>query len=115
MARYRAKALLFTDRLIEVGEEFESDLQPGRNWEPLDAEAKAKAEKLPPAAADPMALVRARPLLEIPEDWRNLNPQQIINLAVKLGAPHRGTTKDKAIAAIEAELFNRARDVKVAA
>jgi hypothetical protein len=50
MARYRALSNLFVGRrLIKPGEEFESDLVPGLNWEPLDdaaRAAKAAAERL---------------------------------------------------------------------
>jgi hypothetical protein len=44
MARYEALAPLFLDVFIPAGTTFESDLPPGRNWKPLDDEAKARVE-----------------------------------------------------------------------
>jgi hypothetical protein len=45
MPRYRALGPLYLRKLVEPGEEFESDLPPGRNWEPLDDEARAAVAK----------------------------------------------------------------------
>ncbi len=106
MARYRAKASLFTDRLIPPGEEFTSDATPGRNWEPLDDEAKAKvvAMKRP---APPAGLEPAAPLIAIPDDWSEWSGKKQIALAHKLGAPAKGTTAEVARQFIEREIANR--------
>lgn len=50
MASYRAKMQLFVDgSRIRQGKTFESDLAPGKQWEPLDAAAKAAYDKAFPA------------------------------------------------------------------
>lgn len=50
MALYKAKMQLFVDgRRVRAGQQFESDLKPGTQWEPIDAEAKAACEKAYPA------------------------------------------------------------------
>lgn len=109
MARYRAKALLFVDRLITPGEEFESDLPPGINWDPLDASARGAVEaRFPqgaPAASQPGS--RAPELTSIPDNWRDLEPKQLIQLAIKLGAPRKGTNQDVAEKHIEREIAQR--------
>ena len=107
MPLYRALAPVFTDRLIRSGEEFSSDATPGRNWEPLDAEAKAKvaATKRPPEPAP--ILPDSKPLMAIPQDWRQWSGKKIIALAVKLGAPAKGTTVQTATDWIEREIANR--------
>lgn len=106
MPRYRAKASLFTDRLITPGEEFTSDATPGRNWEPLDDEAKAKVAALKRPAVQP-ALAPAAPLTPIPDDWREWSAKRQIALAQKLGAPAKGTTGQGAKDWIEREIANR--------
>lgn len=95
MARYRALNALFVRRLIVAGEEFESDLPPGRNWAPLDEAARAavaarggnvvqlrtvhdRIDRTPPAPA----------AVDIPEDWRDLKWAQRRAIALKLGAPN---------------------------
>lgn len=109
MARYRAKAQLFLDRLIEVGEEFSSSIVPGRNWEPLDDDAKrAVAAQFPSGVVAPPAPGdTGRPLLAIPDDWRELSPHKIIQIARKLGAPATGTGLEVARTWIEREIANR--------
>jgi hypothetical protein len=52
-----------------------------------------------PACDDPVA---------IPPDWRDQRPEQIINLARKLGAPVKGTNAERAVAFIEAQIKLRA-------
>lgn len=106
MARYRAKAGLFTDRLIPPGEEFTSDATPGRNWEPLDDEAKAKVVALRKVPA-PAGIEPAKPLLAIPDDWSEMSGKKQIALAHKLGAPAKGTTAELARQYIEREIANR--------
>lgn len=101
MARYRAKAQLYVGtRLVAPGEVFNSDLEPGLQWEAIDEHGKPIVVG---AAADTDASA-----VEIPEDWRDLNPQKRIKLAQRLGAPTKGTNADAADAAIEAELARRA-------
>lgn len=109
MARYRANNLLFLDRLIMVGEEFDSELTPGRNWEPLDEEAKARkaAIQFPPEPKPPGS--HDMNLVEIPENWRDLKGFDLLNLAKKLGMG-RGN-KDDAIKKIENEVAARALSV----
>jgi len=58
MARYKAKAkIALPDGIKEEGEEFTSDLVPGKKWQPLDKEAKdavkARAFVTAPGAKDP--------------------------------------------------------------
>jgi hypothetical protein len=106
MARYRAKAMLFLDRLIVAGEEFESDATPGRNWEPLDDEAKAaiaamafEPEPRLPGSHD------GKPI-DIPENWRTMYKVDIVRLARRLGAPN-GIKAPEAVARIEREVAAR--------
>jgi len=113
MAKYRALGPLFLRRLVETGEEFESDLQPGRNWHPLDDEAKAAvdkyrgangkvlaiAERLDPKAREPAAV-------EIPADWGGLSGPKRRSLAQKLGA-QSNVKEANANSFIEAELERR--------
>lgn len=110
MANWRAKAQLYVDdRLIEPDEEFSSDLVPGRNWEPLDAAArKAFADRFPsgpPVEAKPAGT--GHTMMAIPDNWQDLPVPQIIALAVKLGAPRKGTGRDQAVAHIEREIAAR--------
>lgn len=52
MALYRAKMQLFVSgSRIRAGQQFKSDLKPGTQWEPLDAEAVAAFNKAFPAKA----------------------------------------------------------------
>lgn len=107
MARYQAKALLFVDRLVAVGEEFTSDLPPGLNWEPLDAAARAAVEARFNGQAKTESPLRAAPLASIPDDWRELPTPQIIQLARRLGAPAKGTGRKQAEQHIEREIAQR--------
>lgn len=107
MAQYVARNLLFVDsRLIEIGEAFESDLPPGRNWEPVDDEARAAvaARKLPPQPKIPGE--HGTPLIEIPPEWRSLDKVDTVRLARRLGAPN-GTKYPAAVEMIERELIAR--------
>lgn len=108
MARYRAKARLFLDRLIESGEEFSSDGVPGQNWDPIDDDAKAAVQAQFPngLTPDPMKL-QGKPLVAVPDGWRDLSAGKIIALAHKLGAPMKGTDRESAVAFIEREEVNR--------
>jgi hypothetical protein len=108
MAKYRALGMLFIEsRLILAGEDFESDLDPGKNWHPMDDEAKAKCEKraVPNPTDEPHG--RTLPLVEIPDDWRDLSAAGQIAIAKKLGSPAKGTTREIAINRIETELAHR--------
>jgi len=114
MARYRALSRLYIRRLIVAGEEFESDLPPSRNWEPLDEEAheavkqfREKAGKVLEIAErlDPMP--RQTAAVEIPDDWRSLSGPKRRFLAQKLGAQSNVREAD-ANSFIEAELERRA-------
>lgn len=87
MAWYRAKGHLFVDgRLIEPGEEFESELSPGRNWEPLDAaEADDGDGDEEFEREEPRRNVGPVP---IPEDWEHMPGFWRRGLAMRLGAPN---------------------------
>lgn len=96
MARYRAKAQLYVGtRLINAGEIFTSDLEPGSQWEPVDENGKPVG----PANGG----------IDIPEGWRSLAPEKRINLARRLGAPVRGTDRAAADRVITAEVEKRAK------
>jgi hypothetical protein len=98
MARYRAKAQLYVgNRLIAPGDIFSSDLEPGSQWEAVDENGK------------PLAAASDRNAVDIPEGWRDLNPEQRINLARRLGAPVKGTKAADADRLIEAEVSRRAQ------
>jgi hypothetical protein len=109
MALYRAKALLFVDRLVSPGEEFASDLPPGINWEPMDDAARgAVAARFPqgaPAVSQPGG--NAPAMTAIPPNWRELPKPQILALARKLGAPAKGTGIKQAEQHIEREIAQR--------
>lgn len=119
MARYRAKNLLFIDgdRLIYPGEEFTSDIEPGKNWEPLDPGAVKAVEKMLAErggaikAAEATGIGReATPAsaIVIPEDWQSLRWQQRRGIALKLGALPTCTAAE-ADSFIEAEMGRRAQ------
>lgn len=122
MARYRALGPLFLGRLglIQPGEEFKSDLPPGRNWEPVDDEARAKVTEYRTTNAKTLAVSdrldpapRNMAAVDIPTDWRCGHWLKRRALAVKLGAP--GTVKEEdANSFIEAELERRAQKAKAA-
>jgi hypothetical protein len=70
------------------------------DWRAAQAKAAALAAPAPPAAdPDPVA---------IPPDWADQRPEQIINLARRLGAPVRGTNARAAVKFIEAQIKARA-------
>jgi hypothetical protein len=109
MPKYRALAMLFIDsRLILAGEDFDSDLAPGKNWHPMDAEAKAKCEQRGNVPDPKIPGEHKTPLVEIPDDWRDLTAFQQIALARKLGAPGKGLKRADAINRIETEVVHRA-------
>lgn len=111
MANWRAKAQLFVDdRLIEPDEKFSSDLVPGKNWEPMDAAArKAFDERFPSGPpVEPKPAGTGHTMLAIPDNWRDLSAPQLITLAVKLGAPRKGTGRDQAVTHIDREIAARA-------
>jgi hypothetical protein len=109
MPKYRALGPLFIgSQYIEAGEDFESDLIPGRNWQPLDDAAKAAAEKRGAVVQLPEPHARTVPLAEIPGDWRELSAPKQIALAKKLGAAAKGLTREIAIKQIETEVAHRA-------
>lgn len=107
MGQYRAKARLFLGRLVEVGEEFSSNDVPGRNWEPLDDEAKAAVTDRFGADAQPETKFSGKPLVDIPGDWKELSKPKLLALAHKLGAPAKGTGVEQATEWIEREVVQR--------
>lgn len=119
MPLYRAKALLFIDgdRLIYPGDEFQSDIEPGKNWEPLDAAAsKAVAAMLAKRggaikAAEASGIDQRNPhaaSIQIPDDWHALSKPKRRALAMKIGALPTCTVVE-ADSFIEAELGRRAQ------
>jgi hypothetical protein len=124
MARYRVNTRSFFDRLYEAGEQVDFGGVPGSNLEPLDDEARAAKEAADaakerrpglrstdgkrPVEPQPLPPQPQRALAEIQENWRDLPPEQRINLARKLGAPVRGTNTKRADEWIETELARRA-------
>lgn len=107
MARYRAKHPIFIgSALYEAGQEFESDLDPGQNWEPLDDEARAKVANRPVKPTTPPVGLHTTQLTDIPADWREMKGLDLINLARKLGMT--GGKRDDAVKWIEKEVANRA-------
>ena len=117
MPRYRALGKLYVRRLIEPGEEFESDLPPGRNWEPLDDEARAAVEEYRATKGKVLAISdRLNPsppataAVDIPADWRSLSGPKRRFLAQKLGAMSNVKETD-ANSFIESELERRAHRV----
>lgn len=117
MAQYWAKALLYVDRLlIKPGEQFESDLPPGRNWVPIDDEAKercaARDQARAPLYSEQAKLDAPGPAaaaVPIPEDWLEQRPQNVIGLARRLGA--RPTCNfTQAVAWIEKTITARAHE-----
>jgi hypothetical protein len=127
MPRYRLNARSFIKgSLQDAGAEVDFDGVPGSNLDPLDDEARAAKEAAAPArragmrAADGKRPVEPgarlvgpevdakRKLVEIPEGWRDLPPEQRINLARQLGAPVKGTNAKKADETIETEIARRA-------
>lgn len=114
MARYRALSRLYLRRLISPGEEFESDLRPSRNWEPLDDDARAAVEQFRTGAGEVLKIAdrldpapRPTAAVEIPADWRALSGPKRRFLAQKLGAQSNVKESD-ANSFIEAELERRA-------
>jgi hypothetical protein len=115
MPHYRALGPLYLRRLIVPGEEFESDLPPGRNWLPLDNNAKAAVEKY---RAERGAILKIsdrldpvvvnKDAVEIPNDWQELSAQKRRWLAMKLGAQSNVKAAD-ADTYIQAELERRAQ------
>jgi hypothetical protein len=89
------------DDAREIKAHYDEYRGAGRNLPKTPAEwraAQAEAAKLaaPPVVSnDPVA---------IPPDWRDQRPEQIINLARKLGAPVKGTNTERAIAFVEAQI-----------
>lgn len=115
MPRYRALNPLFIRRLIAAGEEFESDLPPGRNWEPMDDEARAEVAKYQGKNAKVLKIaeqIDPRPrdmaAVDIPAGWHDASGQKRRALAMQLGA--QGTVKViEADSFIEAELARRSQ------
>jgi hypothetical protein len=117
MPRYRALARLYVRKLITAGEEFESDLPPGRNWEPLDDEARAAVEHFRETNGKVLEIAdrlnpspRAPAAVEIPDDWRTLSGPKRRFLAQKLGAQSNVKEAD-ANSYIESELERRAHKI----
>lgn len=113
MARYRALRSLFLRKLVLAGEEFDSDLPPGRNWQPLDDEAKAAVEKYRAGQGKVLSIAdridpnpREAGAVEIPTDWRTLSGPKRRGIARMLGAQSNVKEAD-ANTFIEAELERR--------
>lgn len=113
MARYRALQPVYIRKLIAAGEEFEDDGIPGRNWEPLDAEARAAVKKFKEANKPLLSVVDRidpkRPdkaAIEIPVNWPELSAKKRRAIAIRLGA-QTTITADEANGFIEAELERR--------
>jgi hypothetical protein len=95
------------DEAREIKAYYDEAREAGRNlpkapsdWRAAQAKAAALAAPAPPAAdPDPVA---------IPPDWADQRPEQIINLARRLGAPVRGTNARAAVKFIEAQIKARA-------
>ena len=117
-------------RMFAEGETFEFDGWPNAFMIPLDAEAKRvcalrdelrrTGQKLPlkvpaaeggevkatePKAEEPKH--EGPKLTPIPDNWRDLRPELIINLARQCGAPVQGTKLPEAKRWIEDELVRR--------
>lgn len=125
MARYRAKSYLFIGgSYITPGTRFESKLVPGKNWEPLDDDAREAVGKREAEVARqrPEVIGVSRPdgtlrlsafdrmqpaATEIPADWSSLSQSKRRALAMKLGAPRQIKVPD-ADAMIEREVARRA-------
>lgn len=115
MPLYVAKNWLFVGRReIEPGETFESELPPGRNWEPIDDEAKARCEQRDRERAALYAkqakidqAPTAPEAIPIPADWLELRPEKVVNLARRLGASGK-CNHTQAVAWIEKVLAARA-------
>jgi hypothetical protein len=117
MPRYRALGPLYLRRLIVAGEEFESELPPGRNWEPLDDEAREAVAKYRTDNAKVLSIAdrldppkRDSAAVEIPADWKSLSGPKRRALAMKCGAQSNVREKD-ADSFIEAELDRRGQKV----
>lgn len=98
------------DEAREIKAYYDEARAAGRNlpstpaeWRAAQAAAAALAAKSapppPPPSDDPVV---------IPDDWRDQRPEQIINLARKLGAPVKGTNTARATQFIEAQIKMRA-------
>jgi hypothetical protein len=114
MGLFQVERLSFIDgRDVQAGEKIQYAGVPGKFLTPLDDEAKAQKEaaesgRVPPAPGSVGAMLEhGHGLVVIPDDWKQMTPAQIINLARKLGAPARGTGKEQAIDHIKAELIKR--------
>ena len=117
MPRYRALGRLYVRKLISAGEEFESDLPPGRNWQPLDDEAREAVDRFRASAGAVLSIADrldpsppAPAAIDIPDDWRSLSGPKRRFLAQKLGAQSNVKETD-ANSYIESELERRAHRV----
>lgn len=131
MARYRLTDTTYIGGSLQAaGAEVDYAGWPGSTLDPLDdeardikalyGEAREAGRNLPKTPADwhakqavlaakaaPAAPVQDEPIA-IPADWREHRPEQIINIARKLGAPVRGTNLKRAVDFIEAQIKIRA-------
>lgn len=127
MARYKlTEVTCIGASLCDAGSEVDYAGWPGSTLDPVDDEARETKEfydearrtrrDVPNTPADwraklaaeaakraPAPVVTDDPVA-IPEDWRDQRPEQIINLARKLGAPVKGTNTERATAFIEAQI-----------
>lgn len=120
--KYRAIAALFVDgRPIAPDEEFASASVPGRNWEPIDKEAKAAVSahfaSVPEQSAFAKSVLAEPAILggtEIPVDWRGLHHMTRIKIARALAGaievPDGKTETQVADEIIAAEMENRAAE-----
>lgn len=93
IARYAASGggVLIGSLFYAPGEEFESDLPPGRSWRPLNDEALARCvardeERSALYAEQAGVDVPVPDAVMIPPDWMELRGEKIVNLARRLGA-----------------------------
>jgi hypothetical protein len=119
MAQYRVTALSWIGgRTVQPGEIIEYAGTPGSKFEPVDDEAKAAKEAAERQRAVPFrdrptytpakAAIEKPRLVDIPANWRELRPEQRINLARQLGSPVKGTNTERADQVIHDELARRA-------
>lgn len=97
------------DEAREIKTYYDEAREAGRNLQKSPADwraAQAKAAALAAAAAPPPP--PSNDPVVIPDDWRDQRPEQIINLARKLGAPVKGTNTGRAVAFVEAQIALRA-------
>jgi hypothetical protein len=110
MAEYEAGALIFDEhsRLIEVGERFRSDRVPGKNWLPVDDEAKAAVDARFGKNGPVVTSLERQPatslVAEIPDDWRDLHHLRRVQIAKQI-RPDLAARDDKTISEVADEVI----------